>query len=96
MQLDLECAELRLSRHALLKLADGAGVRIVCRAGSVWVTRDHDRRDVVLNPGEVYAEARPGRVIVSALEHARIAITRSDAALPCESRAVEIGLAAAA
>jgi hypothetical protein len=81
MQLEMENAELRLARHAAIRLQRQA-VRILCRAGSVWVTRDHDRRDLVLHAGDVYQSIGLEDLIVSALENARVAIERPSVEQP--------------
>jgi Protein of unknown function (DUF2917) len=57
-----------MAHRALLVVPDAAGLALVCRSGSLWVTLDHDARDVILNPGERFATAGHHRAIVYALE----------------------------
>ena len=55
-------------------LHDHAGRRVVCLSGSVWITQDRDRRDVVLSPGQGFTLDRPGMAVVSALADASFAV----------------------
>src|SRR3954463_5656339 len=48
------------------------GGRIVCRAGTVWVTREGDGADHVLSAGEALDLTRRGRVVVQALTDAAV------------------------
>ena len=82
MNITLTQSELSLSRRQTLSLADGAGVRIDARTGSVWVTQDHDQRDIVLRPGESFTLDGPGQAIVQAFEPSRIRLTQPLAVLP--------------
>lgn len=63
---------LELEREAFIRLPDLHRARISCLAGAVWITRDGDRNDVVLQPGGTY-EFRKGTT-VQALHASRIAI----------------------
>lgn len=77
----------RALRHGeWVALHGQAGCRVDCLAGSVWITQDHDRRDIVLVAGEGFVLDRPGMAVVSALADARYAV-RDRAAAP--SSAVE-------
>jgi hypothetical protein len=74
---------LSLANRAIFSLPDAAGVGIECRSGSVWVTLDHDPRDIVLAPGERFEADQHRRVLVSALEPSCITVSGSQpAALP--------------
>ncbi len=55
-------------------LRDQAGRRVDCLGGSVWITQDHDRRDIVLVAGEGFVLDRPGMAVVSALADASYAV----------------------
>jgi hypothetical protein len=69
-----------LSPRQLHVIPDGAGVRIACRSGAVWITVDNDPQDYVLEPGEMFATSRHARVLVYALGTARIDVVE------CQSR----------
>ena len=72
MKIRLSQSELCLAKRQTLNLVDAAGVRIDARAGSVWVTQDHDLRDFVLEAGDSLTIDGNGRAIVQALEAARV------------------------
>jgi len=61
-----------LSRRQTLTLRDRAGVRIDARAGTLWVTQDDDRRDVVLRFGESFTLYARGQAIVQAIAPSRV------------------------
>ena len=61
MKIQLSQSEIGLQRRQTFSLADGAGVRIAAREGTVWVTQDHDLRDVILHPGEAIVSIGPAR-----------------------------------
>jgi hypothetical protein len=48
---------------------------IICREGTVWITQEHDVRDYVLTPGDVFLVTQSGRVLIEALEKARVELT---------------------
>lgn len=77
-----------LPHRAVFAVPDGAGVGIECRSGSVWVTLDHDPRDIVLAPGERFESDAHRRVLVSALEASCITVSDAQAAaIPLAHRA---------
>lgn len=63
-----------LSKRQLLAVAGVRGARIESRRGSLWVTQDGDRRDVVLAPGETHVVERDAPVLVQALDTALLAL----------------------
>lgn len=74
---------LSLAKRTIFTLPDAAGVGIECRSGCVWITLDHDPRDIVLAPGERFEGDQHRRVLVSALEPSCITVSGSQpAALP--------------
>jgi hypothetical protein len=69
--------------RSIFAVPDGAGVGIECRSGSVWVTLDNDRRDIVLAAGERFEGTDHRRVLVSALESSCITVSDAQpAAMP--------------
>jgi len=77
-----------LPTRSIFAVPDGAGVGIECRSGSVWVTLDHDPRDIVLAPGERFVSTEHRRVLVSALEASCITVSDAQpAAMPMPAAA---------
>lgn len=65
---------IELERGAVLSVAATRGTRVNCLNGVLWLTEDHDSRDIVLEAGRGHAVARRGQAVVQALEAARVAI----------------------
>ena len=54
-------------RHGdLVKLADARGTTLRVARGTLWVTQEHDRSDVVLNTGDVWTVERDGLTLAEA------------------------------
>lgn len=66
---------LDLPARAIFTLPDAAGIGIACRRGSVWVTVDHDLRDIVLEPGERFDGTTHRRALVWAFESSCITVS---------------------
>jgi hypothetical protein len=56
-----------LPDQAIFELPDAHEVDIECRSGALWITLDHDRRDIVLEPGERFRSDTHRRALVAAL-----------------------------
>lgn len=74
MDLEFNHNGLCLKSHQVLKVRGGIGHTIICHSGTVWVTQDRDRRDIVLGAGESFALDRNGLALVQALEQSAISI----------------------
>jgi len=59
---------LSLPKMAVFTLPDAHAVDIECTHGALWITLDHDRRDIVLEPGEHFRSDLHRRALVAALE----------------------------
>jgi hypothetical protein len=59
---------LSLPKMAVFTLPDAHEVDIECTRGALWITLDHDRRDIVLAPGERFCSDSHRRALVAALE----------------------------
>ena len=67
MKIELQSGGLRLDPGQLLKMRDAAGSTVCALEGAVWITEDHQLKDIVLEQGECYRLRNPGLAIVHAL-----------------------------
>ena len=67
----------QLAARRLFDVPDAAAVQIRCTAGSLWITLDHDPRDIILAPGESFLTTEHKRALLYALEPAAFALDRS-------------------
>ena len=74
MKLELESGALRLARGQTLKIQDAVGSTICAREGTVWITEENSRKDVVLEPGYCFRVAHPGLTIVQAFADASVSL----------------------
>ena len=66
--------QLGLARRELLDIPDVSGVQITCTQGSLWITLDHDPRDIVLEAGESFFSTEHRRALAYALEASALAL----------------------
>jgi len=74
MKLEIVAGALRLARGQTVKLTDGVGSTICAREGTVWITEENSRKDVVLEPGSCYRLAKPGTTLVQAFADASVSL----------------------
>ena len=74
MKLELETGALQLARGQTLKLRDSVGSTICARAGTLWITEENSRKDVVLSPGACYCVGKPGLTLVQAFADASVSL----------------------
>jgi hypothetical protein len=72
MKLEIATGALRLARGQTLKLRDSIGSTICAREGTVWITEENSRKDVVLENGACYRLDRPGLTLVQAFADASV------------------------
>lgn len=70
-----------LPRHCLVELLRGRAYDVGSAAGTLWLTLDHDTRDIVLEPGESFRVDGRQRVLVHALSDAVLSLAQ-----PCARR----------
>jgi Protein of unknown function (DUF2917) len=63
-----------LKARTTLQLDDAEGTVIAVERGCLWVTMEHDARDIVLMPGMRFEIDRSGRTIISAEEDSRFGL----------------------
>ena len=74
MDIRLEHTAVKLAQYETINIIDGKGSRITARAGSLWVTQEHDVRDVILRPGHSFTLDRDGTAIIEALADAEVSL----------------------
>lgn len=74
MKLEIASGALQLGRGQTLKLQDAVGSTICAREGTVWITEENSRKDVVLEPGYCFRVNRPGLTIVQAFADASVSL----------------------
>jgi hypothetical protein len=74
MNLEIASGALRLGRGQTLKLRDSVGSTICASEGTVWITEENSRADVVLEPGNCFRIAHPGLTIVQAFADAQVSL----------------------
>ena len=65
---------LELADRDLLELTDAPGTTLNVTRGTLWVTQQDDRRDVVLSTGDSWTIEAPGRTVVEARGAARVVV----------------------
>ncbi|MBE0624878.1 MAG: DUF2917 domain-containing protein [Burkholderiales bacterium] len=78
MRIELNQNGLCLERNKVVKLHGAVGHTLVCHSGSVWVTQDRDRRDVVLLAGETFTFDRNGPALLQAFEPGAVSILQAE------------------
>jgi hypothetical protein len=91
--------QIALQHQGLFDIADAAGVTLRCDSGDLWITLDHDPRDIVLRAGEVFTTDEHRRALVYALGPAALTLeakAKPQAPRSAETTFVRFGLRAAA
>jgi hypothetical protein len=74
MKVEFENAAIELTPAQLLRLKGAAGVRIVCRSGTVWVTQEGVLHDDFLRPGDALTLRSRGVTLAQAVGRALLSI----------------------
>jgi hypothetical protein len=70
----LEHFSVHLGAGETISIIDGKGARVAVASGRVWITQEHDPRDVLLSTGQSFELDRDGTAIVEALVDAEVAL----------------------
>ena len=65
-------AALRLARGQTLKVRDGAGSTICAQEGTLWITEENSRNDVLLAPGQCFRLKERGTAVLQAFDDASV------------------------
>jgi hypothetical protein len=76
---ELHRSAIALPKGELYRIRHGAGRRIEALSGCLWVTMDHDLRDIVVEAGEGFSIDRDDDTLVSALDHSSFVLLGPDA-----------------
>ena len=71
--------DLSLAHEAMFSVADACGVQVSCREGCLWVTLDHDTRDIVLSAGESFITTKHRRALIYALGPSSLSLSLAPA-----------------
>lgn len=74
METQAQVMHIDLPERTLFELPDAAGMQIHCLAGSVWITLDHDKRDIVLEPAQCFTSPQHRRALLYALAPCRVSL----------------------
>ena len=74
MNNDLLLASRSLAKGRIRHLPARVGRSIECLSGSLWITQDGDRRDIVLGPGEAFTFDRRTDALLSAFDDSRYVV----------------------
>lgn len=66
------CGIQEIAKAGIHEVKQALGVTIECLEGSVWITLDGDLRDLVLDAGQTCEIDRERRVLIQALDTARV------------------------
>lgn len=77
---------LALAKGAMVSVPDIDGFHLHCREGSLWLTLDHDPRDIVLEAGARYTGSGHRRALIYALEKSCLTLRPAHAARSSPAR----------
>lgn len=80
MLIDVPHTRLLLQRGQTSRLPEARATRLCSTAGTLWITIDHDARDIVLEPGQCFMVQSDEAVTVSALSGPAVLDLRPHAA----------------
>jgi len=88
----LELEPIALAARSVHRIDNGKGTKVTCVTGVVWVTQEHDARDIILSAGQSAVLDRRGLAVVFAFKDALITTGSAQqlpapASLPARSRA---------
>jgi hypothetical protein len=76
MYIAMACSVIQLAPMQTLRVRDGAGLRIACLSGAIWLTQEGDSRDIFLEKPERFTLDHSGLTLIQALGNAEIRLER--------------------
>ena len=76
MKIDLGSGELCLADNRPLSLREARGLRVVCTAGTIWLTVEGEAGDVFLRPGQSHCIVSNGLALIESIGSGRIRLER--------------------
>ena len=70
----LDIKPIMLARRSVHRIENGKGAEVFCLSGTVWLTQEGDRRDVILGAGQSFLLDRQGVAIAYALKDSSITV----------------------
>ena len=70
----LELKPIALEARTVHRVDNGKGTQVTCVKGVVWVTQEHDSRDIILAAGQSAVLDRRGLAVVFAFKDALITV----------------------
>lgn len=67
MNIKLKRVNLRLEKNQVLPIREAHRVKVICQKGTLWITQDDDRRDIILERGQSFTMNRKSPALVSAM-----------------------------
>jgi len=74
MKLEIASGALQLARGQTLRIQDAVGSTICASTGTVWITEENSRKDVVLEAGDCFHVDQPGLTLVQAFADASVSL----------------------
>ena len=68
---------IRLAPREAIALPDIGGATLRVKSGTLWLTQEHDRGDVVLRAGDHFVVESDGKTVVEAQDDSTFAVTGS-------------------
>jgi hypothetical protein len=84
MAASMDRETISLEARGMHTIVHGAGLSVACRAGAIWLTQEHDGRDITLRAGDTFTLDRDGLAVVYALQEATFSVA---VAAPLPARA---------
>jgi hypothetical protein len=82
---------LELADGDLVEVNDGHGTTLRVTKGALWITQEHDNRDIVLRAGDVWTVERQGLTLLQA-QGATLLCAVGTGALFARSRSYPVGI----